>query len=59
MALIYVPFAIFILFIFNSLTYSFCLKGELSNERQSKVFRMINVSITILLISSYLEVLHT
>ncbi|TCT23657.1 hypothetical protein EDD68_10667 [Melghiribacillus thermohalophilus] len=59
MAVLFVPFALFILFIFNAMTYRFCTKAEMSNERQIKVFRTINVSITILLISSYLEVLYT
>ncbi|MBO8156179.1 MAG: hypothetical protein H0Z32_06965 [Bacillaceae bacterium] len=58
MAVFFVPFAVVILFIFNSLTYRFCMKAEMSYERQLKVFRTINVSITILLISSYLEVLY-
>ncbi|MBB6454668.1 hypothetical protein HNQ94_003157 [Salirhabdus euzebyi] len=59
MELFYVPFAVFILFIFNSLTHSFCLKSEMSNERSHRMFRTINVSITILLISSYMKVLYT
>jgi len=52
----YIPFAIFILYAFNSLAFQFCERSELSQERQVKVFRMINISMIILLISSYYEV---
>ncbi|MRG86919.1 hypothetical protein [Salinibacillus xinjiangensis] len=58
MTLFYVPFAIFILYVFNSLTHSFCVKSEMNNEKSHRVFRTINISITILLISSYIEVLY-
>ncbi|GAA0490709.1 hypothetical protein GWK91_00920 [Virgibacillus sp. MSP4-1] len=58
MLLFYVPFALFTLYIFNSLTYSLCLKTEMSNDKSHKVFKTINISITILLISSYIEVLY-
>ncbi|MBN8233636.1 hypothetical protein JF544_00175 [Halobacillus kuroshimensis] len=52
-------YALVILFVFNSLTHSLCLKTKMSNEKQTRVFRTINVLITILLISSYVEVLNT
>ncbi|SES98794.1 hypothetical protein SAMN05421676_102282 [Salinibacillus kushneri] len=58
MLLFYVPFAIFTLYIFNSLTHSLCLKTEMSTDKSQKVFKTINISITILLISSYIEVLY-
>ncbi|MGM8214744.1 hypothetical protein ACLIA0_04115 [Bacillaceae bacterium W0354] len=56
MLFIYIPFALFILYSFNSLAFQFCERSELPSERQSKVFRMINISMLILLISSYYEV---
>lgn len=59
MAIVFVLFALFILFLFNSLTYRLCLQTEMSKERQPNVFRTINILITILLISSYVEVLFT
>lgn len=52
-------YALVILFVFNSLTHSLCAKTKMSNEKQTRVFRTINVLITILLISSYVEVLNT
>ncbi|MDL4842753.1 hypothetical protein [Aquibacillus rhizosphaerae] len=59
MAIVFVPFALFILFAFNSLTHRLCLQTEMSKERQPNVFRTINILITILLISSYIEVSFT
>ncbi|WP_407272879.1 hypothetical protein [Radiobacillus sp. PE A8.2] len=59
MAIIFAVFALVVLFLFNSLTHSLCLRTEMSKERQPNFFRTINVLITILLISSYIEVLFT
>ncbi|KHE67717.1 MULTISPECIES: hypothetical protein [Halobacillus] len=59
MAFGFILYALVILFVFNSLTHSLCLKTKMSNEKQTRVFRTINVLITILLISSYVEVLNT
>ncbi|PWA11834.1 hypothetical protein DCC39_09360 [Pueribacillus theae] len=57
--ILFIFFALFSLFIFNSMTNSLCQNRNIPEERQPKVFRFINVSITILLISSYVEVLFT
>ncbi|ANX11083.1 hypothetical protein ABE41_003630 [Fictibacillus arsenicus] len=43
------------LFVFNSLTYKLCDKKNLSSKQEDSVYRTINVSITILLISSYIS----
>ncbi|WLR51472.1 hypothetical protein LC040_00785 [Bacillus tianshenii] len=59
MTLFFIPFAVLILFFINSMTNSLCLQREIPEERQPKVFRTINVLVTILLISSYVEVLFT
>ncbi|MBM7571447.1 hypothetical protein [Aquibacillus albus] len=59
MAIVFVLFALFILFLFNSLTYRLCVAAEMSKERQPNVYRTINILITILLISSYIEVQYT
>ncbi|WP_212508640.1 hypothetical protein [Litoribacterium kuwaitense] len=50
-------FALLILFWINTLTNSLVTQREIPDERQQKVFRTINVLITILLVSSYVEVL--
>ncbi|GAA5416709.1 hypothetical protein Pryu01_01747 [Paraliobacillus ryukyuensis] len=55
----FVAFAFFILFMINSLTYRLCTQTEMSQEKQSSVFRTINVLITILLISSYIQIFYT
>ncbi|MDT2048193.1 hypothetical protein CHN50_16835 [Priestia aryabhattai] len=59
MYIFFIPFALFILFYINTLTNTLCLQKEIPEERQPKVFRTINILITILLISSYVEVLFT
>ncbi|MDC3417277.1 hypothetical protein [Aquibacillus salsiterrae] len=59
MVIVFVFFAFFVLFLFNSLTLKLCIQTEMSKERQPNVFRTINILVTILLISSYVEVLYT
>lgn len=48
-----------ILLIINKLTDSLCVQKEIPEERQPKVFQTINILVTILLISSYVEILFT
>ncbi|MBM7586426.1 heme/copper-type cytochrome/quinol oxidase subunit 3 [Bacillus pakistanensis] len=55
----FVIFALFILYFINRMTNTLCLQKEIPEEKQPKVFRTINILITILLISSYVEVLYT
>jgi len=60
--LIFIIFIIFsglILYSINKMTNSLCLQKEIPEDRQPKVFRTINVLITILLLSSYIEILFT
>ena len=59
MAIFFALYALLILFAFNSLTYKLITRTEMSKERQPNVFRTINILITILLVSSYVEVLFT
>ncbi|MCZ0755990.1 hypothetical protein [Anoxybacillus sp. J5B_2022] len=59
MALYFIPLATVILFSINQLTNALCVQREIPEEKQPTVFRTINVLITILLISSYFEVLFT
>ncbi|CDO02744.1 hypothetical protein BN988_01219 [Oceanobacillus picturae] len=58
MLIMYLLFAAFVLFIFNSLTDRFCKKMEMEILKQRKVFRTINIMILILLVCSYLRVLN-
>ncbi|MBY0095251.1 hypothetical protein [Mesobacillus maritimus] len=48
-----------ILLIMNKLTDSLCVQKEIPEERQPKVFQTINILVTILLISSFVEILFT
>lgn len=56
---VFIIFAVFILFNINKMTNSLCLQKEIPEERQPKVFRTINILVTILLISSFVEILYT
>lgn len=58
MGILYVFYALFVLIIFNSLTYQFCLKMEMNQKKQSTAFRTINLMIMVLLVSSYVRVLN-
>lgn len=58
MSILFPIYALFILFIFNSLTYKFCMKMEMEGPKQNKVFRVINTMILILLVCSYVRVLN-
>lgn len=52
-------FALFILFVINSMTDALCLKREIPLEKQPKLFRTINILMTILLTSTYVKILFT
>lgn len=56
MIIIFIFYALVVLLIFNSLTNRFCLKMEMNQHKQSRVYRMINIMILILLVSSYVKV---
>ncbi|WP_257349439.1 hypothetical protein [Pseudalkalibacillus decolorationis] len=58
LAIYYIVFASLILFVFNSLTNRLCIEKNIPDERQVNVFRWINIMITILLLSSYVDVLY-
>ena len=52
-------FSVLYLFQINRMTYALCMRKEIPEEKQPKIFRTINVLITILLVSFYMEVLFT
>ncbi|ALX48707.1 hypothetical protein [Lentibacillus amyloliquefaciens] len=58
MDLIFPFYAILVLLIFNSLTQQFCTKMEMKEKKQSSMFRVINLMVLVLLISSYVRVLN-
>lgn len=53
---IFIIFAIVVLFLFNNLTQALITRREIPAERQKKVFQTINTLLTILLLTSYLDV---
>ncbi len=55
----YIPFAIAILYTMNKLTTTLCEQRSIPEEKQPQLFRTINLLITILLLSSYVEILYT
>ncbi|MBP1947333.1 hypothetical protein J2Z82_000256 [Virgibacillus litoralis] len=58
MSILFPVYAVFILLVFNSLTHQFCMKMEMKEKKQSTVFRVINIMVLILLITSYVKVLN-
>ncbi|WP_203364212.1 hypothetical protein [Bacillus sp. REN10] len=59
MIVVFVIFSALILFNINRLTNILCIQKEIPEEKHPKIFRTINIYITILLISSYVEILYT
>ncbi|EKN70497.1 hypothetical protein M670_04122 [Schinkia azotoformans MEV2011] len=58
MVYLFTVFAVFFLYTINSMTNLMCLLKEIPEDRQPQLFRTINVLITILLISTYIEILY-
>ncbi|MFP3917249.1 hypothetical protein U5N28_05495 [Lysinibacillus telephonicus] len=54
--LVVVLFSVFYLFQINRMTYALVIQKEIPEEKHEKIFRTINVLITILLVSFYIEV---
>lgn len=54
-----VLFSVLYLFQINRLTYALCMRREIPEEKHPKIFRTINILITILLVSLYIEVTFT
>ena len=50
-------FSIIYLFQINRMTAALCMRRDIPEEKQPKIFRTINVLITILLVSLYVNVL--
>ncbi|MCP8968207.1 hypothetical protein [Ectobacillus ponti] len=57
MNLAFVALALIVLFYTNFMTHTLCQQKQMAEQHSSRVFRWINVCITILLISSYVEVI--
>ncbi|ADC50345.1 MULTISPECIES: hypothetical protein [Alkalihalophilus] len=59
MVLFLVFFALFILYMINTMTDALCERKEIPSEKQPKVFRTINILMTILLTSTYVKFMFT
>ncbi|GEL08717.1 hypothetical protein BCL52_2289 [Salisediminibacterium halotolerans] len=60
--MIYLPFIVFstlYLFVINSMTNTLVVQKEIPEEKHGKIFRTINVLITILITSSFFRIFHT
>ncbi|PLS17522.1 hypothetical protein CVD28_11010 [Bacillus sp. M6-12] len=55
-SLFFILFSGAILYNINKMTNILCIQKEIPEDRQPKVFRTINILITILLLSSYVEI---
>ncbi|MEH7015911.1 MULTISPECIES: hypothetical protein [Bacillus] len=55
--IIFIVFALIVLVYTNFMTHTLCQQKQMSDRRKTGVFRFINVCITILLISSYIEII--
>ncbi|WP_405103310.1 hypothetical protein [Oceanobacillus sp. FSL H7-0719] len=58
MLIFYLIFAFIVLFIFNTMAYSFCRKMELNELRSKKVYKVINMIMVTMLVCSYLRILN-
>ncbi|MFC7688236.1 hypothetical protein [Ureibacillus sp. GCM10028918] len=54
--LVVVLFSVFYLFQINRMTYALVTQKDIPEEKHEKIFRTINILITILLVSFYVEV---
>lgn len=50
-------FSVFYLFQINRMTFALCERRDIPEEKQPKIYRTVNILITILLFSFYLEVI--
>ncbi|MBY0222792.1 hypothetical protein ABZ756_12600 [Mammaliicoccus sciuri] len=49
-------FSLFYLFQINKMTFALCQSREIPEEKQPKIYRTVNILITILILSLYVEV---
>ncbi len=49
-------FSLFYLFQINKMTFALCQSKEIPEEKQPKIYRTVNILVTILILSLYVEV---
>ena len=52
-----VLFSLFYLFQINKMTYALCESREIPEEKQPKIYRTVNILITILISSFFIQIL--
>jgi hypothetical protein len=55
--IITILFSLLYLFQINKMTYALCESKEIPEEKQQKIFTTVNVLVTILIVSFYVEIL--
>jgi len=50
-------FSLFYLFRINKMTYALCESREIPEEKQPKIYKTVNILVTILILSFYVEIL--
>ncbi|WP_404830757.1 hypothetical protein [Sporosarcina beigongshangi] len=50
-------FSLFYLFQINKMTYALCESREIPEEKQPKIYKTVNILVTILILSFYVEIL--
>lgn len=51
-----VMFSLFYLFQINKMTFALCASREIPEEKQDKIYATVNVLVTVLMLSLYVEV---
>lgn len=54
--IITILFSLFYLYQINKMTYALCESREIPEEKQPKIYKTVNILITILILSFYVEV---
>ncbi|KXH79295.1 hypothetical protein [Sporosarcina sp. HYO08] len=52
-----VLFSLFYLYQINKMTYALCESREIPEEKQPKIYRTVNILVTILILSFFVEIL--
>ncbi|GKV66981.1 MULTISPECIES: hypothetical protein [Sporosarcina] len=52
-------FSLFYLYQINKMTFALCQSKEIPEEKQPKIYRTVNILITILILSLYVEVFYS
>ncbi len=57
--IITIMFSLFYLYQINKMTYALCESREIPEEKQPKIYKTVNILVTILILSFYVEIFLT